>query len=697
MKQTTSRQVDRLFALASACALVMTFLFPGGALGKPRPPLPPLPEFAPMLWHANFDEAYSYRTTNAQLAVAGLGTLAESWSGYPLQRSGGRVAPFVIPALSPTGRTNIDSKSGAIRFWVNPYWSSATQPGGAGPGHYARLLEFAAAGNGQTAVVWSLLVAPDGSAIHLVAEAHSNPVSLLKAEIDWRAGEWHLVTLNHGVKETALSIDDELVAEGAGTLAVRPTVGALVVGSTLGGTEVAEGEFDEVCSFARPLAQREVEFYFGITSRQAALGPITPEEEKAQREAAAKRREAQGEAPAGALFFSPQGGGGPMGFMSDLMISIPAFTNQGSNIFFTLTNTEAGAAYEILWSTNLPAAKWTSVARGITNQVDFLVSAPSFPEGFYRARGPLYVFAPSSLTAVEDVLSPLTNITLTGFSGFNGTVGLSVTNGTLRFSVTNGLTFVNSTNGTASLVVTGAFTALQNAVNSLGYLGKTNFFGTDRLTMLLTNAGDGGGLSDRLEIPITVLPVNDPPVASTAFFSVTSGVMWPASQGLLLYATDPDGDTLTVVPFFTNGFGWTLNVSADGSFTFSSSECNDFRQFTYRVRDNQSTSAPANLFISSQYPIHPPTVSLTAPTNGAVYVERTNVLLTADAQPSFCDSLSQIDFFAGTNLIGSTFGGTLTWSNAPPGTHNLTAVAWTGWGLSATSAVVTITVLADAD
>jgi hypothetical protein len=173
--------------------------------------------------------------------------------------------------------------------------------------------------------------------------------------------------------------------------------------------------------------------------------------------------------------------------------------------------------------------------------------------------------------------------------------------------------------------------------------------------------------------------------------------MWPASQGLLLYATDPDGDTLTVVPFFTNGFRWTLNVSADGSFTFWSSECNDFRQFTYRVRDSQSTSAPAILWISSVFPQSPPTVSLTAPTNGAVYVERTNVLLAADAQAGSCDSLSQVLFFTGTNIIGSTSGTTITWSNVPPGTHNLTAVATTWNGLSATSTVVTITVLADAD
>ena len=236
--------------------------------------------------------------TNAQLSITGYGELIESWSGYALQRSGRSIVPFIVPALDSEGRTNIAGDSGAIRFWFKPYWSSASWPGIKSPGTEARLLEFAVVGNKQTAVVWSLQVSADGSALHLVGQDDTEPVVLLKAEIDWRAGAWHLVTLNYGPKGTALFIDGELAAQGAGTVSVPSSVGALVVGSTLRGTGVAEGEFEEMAAFARPLTQQKISFYLGSTSNQAALGAITPEEDQAQREASAKRRaerEAEGE------------------------------------------------------------------------------------------------------------------------------------------------------------------------------------------------------------------------------------------------------------------------------------------------------------------------------------------------------------------------------------------------------------------
>jgi hypothetical protein len=71
--------------------------------------LPPFPEFAgPPLFHENFDWAYSYGLTNAELFIANYGTLRESWSGFALQRSG-TVAPFIVPALDANGHTNIAS------------------------------------------------------------------------------------------------------------------------------------------------------------------------------------------------------------------------------------------------------------------------------------------------------------------------------------------------------------------------------------------------------------------------------------------------------------------------------------------------------------------------------------------------------------------------------------------------------------
>ena len=312
--------------------------------------------------------------TNAQLSITGYGELIESWSGYALQRSGRSVVPFIVPALDSKGRTNLACDAGAIRFWFKPYWSSVSLPGGKSPGKEARLLEFAVVGNKQTAVVWSLQVNADGSALHLVGQGDTEPVVLLKEEIDWRAGAWHLVTLNYGPKGTALFIDGELAAQGAGTVSVPSSVGALVVGSTLRGTEVAEGEFEEMAAFARPLTQQKISFYLGSTSNQAALGAITPEEDQAQREASAKRRaerEAEGEGGGSHLLRML---GGTSQCLSNVQVFITNVvagfdTNQGWTVTFDLQGGTNGLLYDIFTTVDLAGnsitnSQWSWLEQG---------------------------------------------------------------------------------------------------------------------------------------------------------------------------------------------------------------------------------------------------------------------------------------------------------------------------------------------
>ena len=60
-----------LSAILLACA--------GNALARPRPPLPPVPEFiGPILFHEDFDWAYSVGLTNDEIVIANYGTLRES-------------------------------------------------------------------------------------------------------------------------------------------------------------------------------------------------------------------------------------------------------------------------------------------------------------------------------------------------------------------------------------------------------------------------------------------------------------------------------------------------------------------------------------------------------------------------------------------------------------------------------------------
>ena len=215
------------------------------------------PEFSPPLSRFDFDEAYWAGARTEKATTVEYGELVESWSGHALSRSGPMLQPFVLPALD-AGRTNLNSVSGAVRFWFKPYWSSTNVTGGTGPGFNARLLELVVLTGNNVAPHWSLRSNPDGSSLILVAQTQGGPVNLLTAEIAWSADSWHCVVLNYGWQGTELFIDGELAAHGSAVSGLSPSDAGLLVGRTVSGVDAAEGEFDEICAFARPSEPKRV-------------------------------------------------------------------------------------------------------------------------------------------------------------------------------------------------------------------------------------------------------------------------------------------------------------------------------------------------------------------------------------------------------------------------------------------------------
>lgn len=90
----------------------------------------------------------------------------------------------------------------------------------------------------------------------------------------------------------------------------------------------------------------------------------------------------------------------------------------------------------------------------------------------------------------------------------------------------------------------------------------------------------------------------------------------------------------------------------------------------------------------------PPAVALTSPPDGAVFREGTNILLAATAAASGTN-ISVVEFFAGATKLGQDASSPyeFTWSNVSTGAYQLTARATDARGLSATSLVVSITVV----
>jgi hypothetical protein len=154
-------------------------------------------------------------------------------------------------------------------------------------------------------------------------------------------------------------------------------------------------------------------------------------------------------------------------------------------------------------------------------------------------------------------------------------------------------------------------------------------------------------------------------------------------------------------------FDWTKQTLGWHSITAVATDTNG---------DNFST-APVSIFIGSPSDF-PPTVRITSPPNMSVFRAPVNVTMLAYAQDLF-EPVKSVEFFADSNSLGFgqqlSFnpGGpiilpgqsnsptpillsnvfSLTWTNAPAGSHALTAVALDDSGDSATSTPVNITVL----
>ena len=329
--------------LGFVCALIVA----GGLFHEqdicamPRSAWPPVPE-PRAVDQESFDEEYSSDSTNSEWLIPNTGVLVESWSGYALQRVG-NVIPFVVPAVDSTGHTNITcDAAGTLRFWVKPYWSNGSETNGLG----GTLLELDAVNGAQSALVWSLQVSNDGNTVNLFAETSAGLQEVLQAPISWQAGTWHCVALNFG-PQTALFLDGALAAQGSGLPSIPPSAGQLVIGSTLGATNVAGSDFDEFYSFASPLMDSDIAMYYGLTSAEAALGPIS-DDEVANRFQAQQQSSLAGSINGFDPMNDPSGcvTNGPV-FITNIVASVDASSNitvsldiqGGTNGFFDLYTT----------------------------------------------------------------------------------------------------------------------------------------------------------------------------------------------------------------------------------------------------------------------------------------------------------------------------------------------------------------------
>jgi hypothetical protein len=174
---------------------------------------------------------------------------------------------------------------------------------------------------------------------------------------------------------------------------------------------------------------------------------------------------------------------------------------------------------------------------------------------------------------------------------------------------------------------------------------------------------------------VSVPAANQPPVVSLS--APANGATFTAPATITVSATASDADgAVTAVDFYA---GQTL-IGSDPTSPYSVTWNNvpaGMYSLTAVARDDDSattTSAARSITVTSSNQV--PTVSLTAPANGATFTAPATITVSATASDPD-GTVTTVEFYADQTLIGSdpTSPYSVTWSSVPAGSYQLTAVA----------------------
>jgi lysophospholipase L1-like esterase len=223
----------------------------------------------------------------------------------------------------------------------------------------------------------------------------------------------------------------------------------------------------------------------------------------------------------------------------------------------------------------------------------------------------------------------------------------------------------------------------------------TATFPTNGLFVLRLTASDGA-LSASADVQVTVQP---PPnqLPSVTLLQPTNGAFFATGANVLLAATasDPDG-TVAKVEFYDAAVKLGEATTPPFEFLWLGVAAGT-HPLSARAVDNAGGVGQSGIITVTVTPTglpnQPPTIALTAPTNGGSFAAGSNLLLVANASDSD-GTVAKVEFYAGAGKLGEAGAAPFqfAWNNLPAGNHTLTARAFDDLGASRTSAPVAITV-----
>lgn len=185
---------------------------------------------------------------------------------------------------------------------------------------------------------------------------------------------------------------------------------------------------------------------------------------------------------------------------------------------------------------------------------------------------------------------------------------------------------------------------------------------------------------------------NVPPSVSLTQPGVGATFVVPVDITIAADAADSDG-TVTQVAFYAGANLLGVATNRPYSVTWTNVPAGAYSLTAKASDDNNATTTSSTVVIVVNTNA-PPSVSILTPTNNATgFIGPDNVAISVSVfDPD--DSVTRVDFYAGTDLIGSATNApfSLLWSNVAAGSYTLTANATDSRGATTTSSPVALVV-----
>jgi hypothetical protein len=153
------------------------------------------------------------------------------------------------------------------------------------------------------------------------------------------------------------------------------------------------------------------------------------------------------------------------------------------------------------------------------------------------------------------------------------------------------------------------------------------------------------------------------------------------------------GATITKVAFYANGTLIGTSTSSPYSITWTNPAAGSYQITAIATASNGQTTTSSAFTFTVTAPVI--SVSVTSPANNASIVQGNNATISASASVTGA-TITKVDFYANGTLIGTSTASpySINWTNPAVGSYQITAIATTSAGQTATSTAITFTVTA---